>query len=130
MNRTPVRSEKYPPHDWNPAADLDLLHVALTDADGRRVLSLEQLNLGLYEKTLKLARPVHVSDLSARPGYLLETDEVSVALTFEELLRFVGRALTPAEFSLLVQRFGVFGAIRDDFYDETTGEALQPVDFG
>lgn len=81
-----------------------------------------------YEGDLKLGETVAPSSISGAPGYLYRSSEMQLALTLEELYRFLRRNLRPDEFLGLYRQFGSFFEIHDDFYDETTGEALQPVE--
>lgn len=73
----------------------------------------------------KIGKPTTSSMLSGEPAYLYRTSELEVALTGEEIRRLTRRDLHEQEFFKLREAFGLFFEIHEDFYDETTGEALQ-----
>jgi len=68
--------------------------------------------------------------ISGKPAVVYATDEVTVPLSPEEVNRLALRSLRPDEFLSLLAVTGVFHELHDDFYDEQTGEALQPQDSG
>ena len=98
----------------------------------------EQRSKAKIDSTIKvlIGDPVGTSELSGNPGaYAFETiDEhdgrepriLILLLTPEEFRRMTLRSLTPNEVQTLLNRYGVFFEIHDDFYDQETGEALQP----
>lgn len=67
------------------------------------------------------------SHLSGDAGYLVRRDDLEIALTFDELDRFLRHDLLDEEYFLLRDRFGMFHEIHDDFYDREDGWACQPV---
>lgn len=70
------------------------------------------------------------SDLSGEPAVLYRSDDLEIALTPAELVRYIAHDLAPEEYFALRERFGMHFEIHDDFYDEETGEAVQPVELG
>ena len=66
------------------------------------------------------------SVLSGRAGYRYSDSDVDMILERDELDRFIRCDLTPEEYFKLRDTYGIFFMIHDDFYDEETGEALQP----
>jgi len=64
---------------------------------------------------------------SGEPAVVYRTAEAEFALTPAELRRLTFRALTPAEFMAIQDKVGGIYDTHDDFYDQRTGEALQPV---
>lgn len=67
------------------------------------------------------------SMLSGEPAVVYRTDELEIPLSVDELVRFMAHDLKPSEFRVLIEHFGEFHEIHDDFYDPDTGEALQPI---
>ena len=66
------------------------------------------------------------SVLSARPAVVYRSGDKQIPLTVSELRRLVLSALRPPEVLALLEVFGDFFEIHDDFYDHGTGQALQP----
>jgi len=66
------------------------------------------------------------SEISGAPSFQYKTNEVTLQLTEEEIYRLARRDLRPEEFFKLYKAHGIFHEIHDDFYCETTGEAIQP----
>ena len=67
-----------------------------------------------------------VSIVSGAPAIILRTHDLEIPLTVDEYAGLVGSELQPDEFKALLDRYGSFFEIHDDFYDAETGEALQP----
>jgi hypothetical protein len=67
------------------------------------------------------------SMLSGEPAVIYRTDEMEIPLSVDELVRFMAHDLKPSEFRVLIEHFGEFHEIHDDFYDPDTGESLQPI---
>lgn len=66
------------------------------------------------------------SILSGAPAYLYQSDDMELALSFEELDRFLRHDLKPDEFFKVLAFAGMHFEIHDDFYDLNSGEAVQP----
>lgn len=122
-------SEKFPPIN-RISSGLGTIDIDIQDAKGVKRYSPNTLAIALIEGELSHLEPIPgvSSVISKKPAFGYTTDEVQLALTFEELTRLVGRSLRPAEFFTLAVKYGVFFEIHDDFYDEDTGKALQPAD--
>jgi hypothetical protein len=67
-----------------------------------------------------------VSLISGEPAVVYRADDLVVPLTPRELLRFLAHALRPREFFVLLEHYGSFFEIHDDFYDPRSGMAYQP----
>lgn len=102
--------------------------LVVTAANGNRLYTPNTLVLAAFEGELRElpVLPKVLSALSGRPALVYRTEDVKVALTPEELQRLVQRALSPTEYFKLRDYYGIAFDWHDDFYDETTGEALQP----
>lgn len=70
---------------------------------------------------------LRTSILSGHPAITYQADDLAFALSQDEVRRLILRALTPGEYFALIDRFGEFFDIHDDFYDPETGEAVQPI---
>ena len=83
-----------------------------------------------------IGEPFTTSELSGRPAYeYCSSDDFNgkkperplrLKLTLDEILRLGALTLKPEEFKKLYATHGIFFEIHDDFYDLTTGEAVQP----
>lgn len=67
------------------------------------------------------------SVISGRPAVTFRSDDLVIEMTPAELLRFLSRDLRPGEYFKLRDHAGMFFEIHDDFYDDLSGEALQPM---
>lgn len=120
-------NEDYPAKNRRPALDLGVVESRIVSANGSTVLDANNLLFSVAKGSLELGTPTtRPSDISGAPGYVYQTTEIELVLTKPELLRLISRALEPKEFMALRDAFGDFYEIHDDFYDEFTGEALQP----
>lgn len=72
--------------------------------------------------------PVATSVLSGDPALVYRVDDLEIKLSPAELKRLARRSLRPDEVLKLLDLYGVFHDIHDDFYDPETGEAFQPRD--
>lgn len=68
------------------------------------------------------------SIISGHPAVLYRAEDYELALTPEELFRFMKNALLPAEYFALRDHVGMVHEIHEDFYDPETGAAFQPMD--
>lgn len=116
----------HPPVNRTPTG-LGVVNSWIRDVLGPMVLDSNRLAVAGDTNQLPLSAEVGPSLLSGAPGYeFANADGVVVLLTRDELMRLFRRELAPAEYFKLRETFGVFFEIHDDFYDEETGEALQP----
>ena len=68
------------------------------------------------------------SIISGHPAVLYRAEDYELAMSPEELFRFMKHALMPAEYFALRDHVGMIHEIHDDFYDVETGAAFQPMD--
>lgn len=127
MSGVTVFSERYPPRNRK-ATGLEVLEVELEDASGKVTVDPNGAAVIGYTREVPLAKPKWPSFLSGEPGFLYRTCEIELPLTHDELIRLLRHDLRPDEFHKLVGTFGVFFEIHADFYDEDSGEALQPME--
>lgn len=122
-------SRKFP---LSPAPDackaLGPIQLQVESAEGVQEFDPNSLILAILREPgcFGTANPSTPSELSGAPGFIYRTNEVELRLSLDELRRLTLRALNPPEFFALAKAHGIFFELHDDFYDETTGEALQP----
>ena len=68
------------------------------------------------------------SVVSGQPAIVYRTADLEIPLTVDEYAGLVGCELEPEEFRTLLETYGTFHEIHDDFYCPDTGEAFQPKD--
>lgn len=66
------------------------------------------------------------SELSGKPAFFVRVDDVQMALSFEELDRFIRHDLKKKEVEKLLDTYGSFHAISGSFY--TNGHSWQPME--
>ena len=112
------------------AEPLELLRIEIRHADGVLVVDPNNFLLAEFKGQLGGLRPAEKwrSVLSGAPGVLWRSHDVEAALTVDELRRLARRALMPDEALALIERYGMFYEVHDDFYDPDGGVAFQPVD--
>lgn len=124
-------SDAFPPRNRVDPNELrNSIEMEVVDAMGRMRLDPNRAAVAGMRKALPFieSNDFGVSPLSGRPGVRLRTyDGVDVVLTLDELLRLFRRELQPDEVRKLRDLLGVFHEIHDDFYDEETLQALQPM---
>jgi hypothetical protein len=105
-----------------------VLRVQIDHADGQWTGDPNSLVMLSFTPSVILAwQPLdRESDISGTLGALVYRDhDGEVALTPDELLRFIRLDLRPAEYLALRAKFGVRWMWHDDFYDDE-GNAMQP----
>ena len=122
-----VYSDRYPPVNRTETG-LYVLQVEIVDGIGKWQLDLNRVAMMAYTKKLPVMRPQTMSVLSSEPAYLYRTCDVELALTADEMLRLMRHDLFPKEVLKLHKLYGAFHETHDDFYDEETGTALQPME--
>ena len=111
---------------------LGVIDVVVTDASGSTTYDPNRMVVACVARPDDLLAlvpmPGLTSDVSGRPAVLYETDQASLALAPDELLRLAGLRLLPHEARRLALTHGAIHEIHDDFYDWESGgfEALQP----
>lgn len=118
-------SDRYPPKNRRTNA-LSTIEIQIVTQNGILSMDPNQAAVAAYLENLPLGQASHPSDLSGVPGYEYRTDEITLVLSREELYRFLRHDLLPAEYFTLVEKYGVFFEIHEDFYCEATGTAIQP----
>lgn len=122
-----VYSERFPPRNRKQTG-LSIIQVEIEDKLGVLKLDLNRAAVIGYTKQLPVAQPGWPSVLSGEPGFLYRNVELEVALTRDELVRLLRHDLRPQEVLKLLELYGAFHEIHDDFYDESSGVALQPME--
>jgi hypothetical protein len=105
----------------------DILDIRIEDSEGSRRFDPNSLIMAIINQDVKLASPVGKSVISGEPGFRYRDNDVGLTLSKEELFRFIEKNLLPEEYFKLRDEYGMFFMIHDDFYDEETGEAVQPM---
>lgn len=119
-------SNKFPAVNRKLHPELGVIEAQIVWKDGSTILTYNDLALASHFESLPLGEPCAVSDISGKPAYLYRSRDLEVALSRAELYRFLRHNLEPREFFALIQKYGVFYETHDDFYDEGSGQALQP----
>jgi hypothetical protein len=91
-----------------------------TDPNGKAVMGIT----GDYP----IGKPIPglVSEISGKPAYRVELDDIELSLSFDEMDRFFRHDLTNEEYKFLLKKYGMFHEIHEDFYMD--GEAWQPIE--
>ena len=112
------------------ASPRQVLDIEVEHAGGVVQFNPNSQIMALVERPDAMAawRPVDgaVSAISGEPAIIVRTHDLEIPLTVDEYAGLVGSELRPDEFKALLDRYGSFFEIHDDFYDAETGEAWQP----
>jgi hypothetical protein len=129
MPRPTTSNNAHPPIN-RIANSLGFLDIHIEHAEGVIQIDPNTAAKHAYYRSLPVAGCVAElrSDLTGEPAYRYVTMDVSLNLSLVELYRLIRHDLHPAEFFGLIQKYGVFHEIHDDFYDEETGLGLQPME--
>lgn len=119
-------SALYPPKNRRPHP-LPVIEIEIVSKDNAIRMDMNQAAIACHLENLSLGEPFIPSDLSGEPGYEYRSSEITLALTRDELYRFMRHDLHPKEFFLLAEKYGVIFETHDDFYNEKSGLAIQPV---
>jgi hypothetical protein len=105
------------------------LQIEISGEDRTLRLDPDGMMAAVFGGGLDLGAPIKdsASLLSGQPGYRYQDCEIDMVLDREELLRFIHRDLSPPEYMAVRTHYGIFYMIHDDFYDERTGKASQPL---
>lgn len=123
-----IYSNKYSPKN-RVDNGLNVVEVEIVDSMSSFRIDLNRAAIIGYTRHLPVTGPIGPSDLSGEPGFLYRnSDGVQVHLTADEIIRLFRRDLRPLEVLKLLDLFGAFHEIHDDFYDQDTGESLQPME--
>lgn len=107
---------------------LGVLEIKITSDEGTITTDPNgKAMMGAYGK-YPIGGPVPglVSEISGKPAYRIELDDIELALSFDELDRFFRHDLKNDEFEFLLNKYGMFHEIHEDFY--WGGEAVQPIE--
>lgn len=118
---------KHSPKNRKPIS-LHCLEIKITSDEGTITTAPNgKAMMGAYGK-YPIGGPVPelVSEISGKPAYRIELDDIELALSFDELDRFFRHDLKNEEFEFLLNKYGMFHEIHDDFYWE--GQAVQPIE--
>lgn len=102
-----------------------VVHVLASDQNYFR--NLEPIGDGFSDKERKLIPTLSL--ISNEEAVVYRANEYEIALTPDELDRFLRKDLHPKEFKVLFEVFGDIFELHDDFYDPDTGESMQPFTF-
>lgn len=119
-------SDKYPPKNRQKTSVDSVIEVEIVWAEGSRRMDMNDLAVAAQTESLKLGTPCRPSDISGKAGYIYRSDDLEVALTRDEMYRYLRHNLEPQEFFALAVKYGISFETHDDFYDEETGRAVQP----
>jgi hypothetical protein len=118
---------EFPPTNRKPQA-LPILRIEIEHQDGTLVIDPNRFVLEAIGGAL-LNLPVleaSKSDLSGQAAVCYRSDDLEIFLTPEELTRLALLSLQPEQYFALRAKYGMAHQWHDDFYDEETGEAVQP----
>lgn len=108
---------------------LSILQIQVEHADGTLELNPNTAlitSIQTPEEILDLKPvPDRKSLITGAPAIIYRSDDVEIPLTQEEALRLMLTALRPEEYQAIASHFGDAHEWHDDFYDPTTGDALQ-----
>lgn len=120
--------DDFPPKNRK-AQSLPILEIRITSKDKTLVndpnSNIVMVAGGAYPKMEPI--PGLISEISGKPAYKIETDNLELHLSFDEMDRFFRHDLEPSEYYYLRDKYGMFFDIHNDFYTEDSGEAWQPV---
>lgn len=107
--------------------DLGAIDIDITSGIGTDRYDPNRLIVAAFEGHLDALVPVEglKSDISGEPAVVYRTSEVEVHITPGELKRMTMRSLAPSEVFALLNKYGDFFEIHEDFYDFSNGAALQ-----
>lgn len=112
-----------------PETDGGLAHldIDITSAIGKDTYDPNTVIMAAQEGQLAALIPVDglKSDISGEPAVLYRTPEIRLQLTPAELQRMSLRALEPHEVSALLDLYGDFFEVHEDFYSRQTHKAMQ-----
>lgn len=129
----------HPPINRRIADGLGVIDVRISGATGTRTFSALSLIMNAHltwaisdSGAISSIDPA-IGDASAQfrcgitgePGFLYETEDVTLQIAAGPLHRMIFGALRPGEFRALLRRYGAFFEIHDDFYAPDTGLCLQ-----
>lgn len=113
-----------------PETDGGLTHldIDITSAIGKDTYDPNTVIMAAQEGHLAALIPVDglKSDISGEPAVLYRTPEIRLQLTPAELQRLTLRALEPHEVEALLNQYGDFFEVDEEFYSRETNLPMQP----
>jgi hypothetical protein len=105
---------------------LGFLKILIIDADGQHQFDPNSLLMATFQGELFYLKPTDTkSILSGNPAVTYMSQDISVPLTIDELVRLVTLNLKPREYRKLVSTYGIAHEWHSDFYAEN-GYPIQP----
>lgn len=107
---------------------LGVLEIKITGDNGTITSDPNGKAIMAFTGNYPIGNPIPnlISEISGKPAYRIELDDIELALSFEELDRFFRHDLTNKEYEFLLNKYGMFHEIHEDFYWQ--GEASQPIE--
>lgn len=108
-----------------------LIDIDIIDANGKRTFCPNCLAISFCNDTLNLHNSyLYTCDITGNVGAVLfKSSDEEYFLEKDILKRLISHNLTPKEYFKLADKYGADKyMIHEDFYDEDTGEALQPIE--
>ncbi len=117
---------QFPPKNRKPTR-LGVIEMKITDKNGTIDTDPNGKTIMGITGDYPVGEPIPglFSEISGKPAYRIELDDIELALSFEEMDRFFRRDLTSEEYRFLLNKYGMFHEIHEDFYWED--EAYQPI---
>jgi len=118
--------DNFPPKNRK-SQRLGILEIKITSKDGTIKTDPNGKAIMGFTGDYPIGEPVPdlKSEISGKPAYRIELDDIELALSFEEMDRFFRLDLTSGEYKFLLNKYGMFHEIHEDFYWED--EAYQPI---
>jgi hypothetical protein len=113
----------------SPEIDLTPITIHLLDQNGTHSYLPNDLMIAfIRDKLHETLKPIEglSSICSGEPAVVYRTSETELALTPDEVRRLTFHSLNPQEFKAIRDKAGDIYELHDDFYDEATGEAIDP----
>ena len=121
-----IKETRYNPKNRK-ATSLGAIEIKLTSNTGTITIDPNRMVMMGALGEYGIGEPVKdlVSEISGKPAYRIELDDIELALSFEEMDRFFRRDLKNNEYEFLLNKYGMFHEIHEDFYWK--GQAVQPI---
>ncbi len=108
---------------------IDMLNLEIEHNDGVLVKDLNDTAMMAAFGDYPNISPIEnlKSELSGKSAYLVRVDDVQMALSFDELDRFIRHDLRKKEVEKIIEKYGSFHAVSGSFYN-VDGKAWQPME--
>ena len=122
--KTPAALVSHTPRNRQPLK-LPVLRIEIHWVGGMSVYNPNTISIAGQDANYPFGQPFkdHPSILSKKPGYLYKSHDLEIPLTLDEIDRFLRLNLRPGEVSKLIETYGIFHEVHDDFYSQ--GKSLQ-----